>query len=529
MRNAVALPLVLLVASCVPTHPVGVLQREARKQDREWVKDYEKAPEDGRYWVHRTEVLAVAVDTIEGFAPLVEVTPDQVRSDWVYSSSGGIDTGGEWVDQERVRGRAVVAGEHELGLALNKRTETRKLRAGLDAGGWAGSETEWAVEEAQAELARLEALHLAQPRLEGDEDRFRRVATELSPKGYSVVTDEPGSLVIERYVTEGKASTNGKKNASWHSRSQIELAIEGNVVRPTLRAEHRFDTEEGPGEWEAAESTDAQRARAWVKALLADPRSGLVLGEPNRPTPPSVDREPTPAPKVARLRTLPEIQTIITNRAVETSTGDFRICTVGALLPPYNPAGGTWDVDPAMPEGGKVAASGPRTPGQILGEPVSQDRGIDSLPDTGTFKRELVLVEAFMAQANLTEHAMRLENELPGFTPLRLPSSPDTKGKVVAGARSVLEVIPDRMVATWTETCFEKRFESGLPMVAVELADAEESGPDEPIATCDLDLVTVITKGDQGVRCGDARIYFSVTYLFDEPQIELVGLPKIRE
>lgn len=517
------------LVGCVHAHPVNGLERDARKQDRAWASAVAEQPDDGRYWVHRTEAIAVAADAVSSFAPIVELDAERVRSDWTFTSDAGIDDGGEWHLQERARVLAEVRGDHALGVAFVNRVETRRIRAGLSPAGWAGGDAPWARPEVDQELARLEAEHLARPQLDGDEARLRRIATEHAPKGYGVVVDEPGRLTVERYLTQGATNKSGSKSASWHSRSQLELLItSGGIVDLHRKAEHRFDTDGTEGTWVPAESADELAARQWILALLEDPRSGLKLGAPLKNPPPAVNREPSAAPAVPKLRTMPEIQTLVANEALRTSSGDFRLCLVGALLPAANPAGGPWDPDPADPNASVMPAGAGRTPVSVLGASTSRDRTVAPLPDLGQTRREIPIVDDRAAQTALLDQAGALQRKNAAFSPLKLPMHPDVAGRFESGARANLPVVTDRLTATWDDACLEKRFDDGLPILVVELWDEEEEGPAEPLATCDLDLATALAKGDTGVDCGEVRVFLHATYLFDLPQIDLVGLPPAR-
>lgn len=529
LRPPIVWILTALVTGCVHTHPVNALERDARKQDKAWSSAVAELPDDGRWWVHRTEALAVAADAVASFAPVVELDADRVRSDWTYRTDAGIDDGGEWYLQERSRVQAEVTGDQALGLSMLIRTESRRIRAGLSPAGWAGGDAPWPRPEANDQLASLESAHLARPQLDGDEARLRRVATELAPRGYGVVVDEPGRLTVERYLTQGATNKSGSKSASWHSRSQLELLItQGGIVDLHRKAEHRFDTDGVEGTWTAAGSTDELAGRSWIESLLKDPRSGLKLGAPLRDAPPATRREPTAAPPIPTLRTMPEIQTLIANEAVRTNTGDFSLCLVGALLPVANPAGGPWDPDPADPNSMVLAAGAPRTPADLLGPATGKDRTVKPLPDLGQVKREIPIVEDRAAQTALQDQAGALQRKTKAFSPLKLPMHPDVAGRFESGARVALPVVTDRLTATWDDACLEKRFQDGLPILVVELWDQEDEGPTEPLATCDLDLATVLAQGDTGVACGEARLFLHATYLFDMPQIELVGLPAAR-
>ena len=143
MRPLLLPLLACLSTGCVHTHPVGMLERDARKQDREWTRAVEEAPEDGLYWVHRPEVLSVAVSAVGTFGDLVQVQAARVDSDWAYKVSSGIDENGEWHAQERERVLAEIRGSNELGLSMVKRSESRRIRAGLKPAGWAGGDAPW--------------------------------------------------------------------------------------------------------------------------------------------------------------------------------------------------------------------------------------------------------------------------------------------------------------------------------------------------------------------------------------------------
>lgn len=481
---------------------------------------------DEAYFVSAGDARSAAAAFLSRPDPPPEVGDRRVASDWGYAGTTHLDEQGEYYDQTRVRGvvslEAVGAETTVAGSAQNER---RRIRPTLEASPW----TSWAgpldLSPLRATMQRLEDGHLATVRSGDAPERLLGEFARMTPAGFSIVRQDESSVSVERTTTTRKDRERKGLWATWEARVTLTARVDEQTGRVVVesRLDHRFSTESAEGAWETAPEQNPAPALDWLADTL---RAALPAGEAryggellasvaqrNEP----IADPPTPPP----LRTMAQIETIITRRAFEQARGDFTVCVDHILVNPKGPGGYDWDVPGASLVLDAVEAGADGATG-AFGE-------LNAVAD----RQPLVAAAADGGMAWLTngtidrrqaESMARITVKVAGWTSRQLPTQPDVAGSVVIGERVFPLPETENAFRVDPGVCSDVHMAPGAPVASVSLWDVDLQYNDA-IGTCTLSSADVLDRGLTGVGCGYARVYTSARFKFSFAAIREIGLP----
>ncbi len=337
-----------LAAGCAPKNPEAALVRQMKKHDRAAAKRVPTAHQDDSFFVPAGDALASAAESFGKGTSVAEATDTSVAADWSYDGDVKLDEHGEFFIQRRRSPVMTIASKGvEVTVSGSTIRERRRLRPGKEPGDWKQTTDELDVAGARRALADLEERHLATVQADGPVDAALTDFEAELTAGFEVTERTAHGLTAQRIDTQ-RNEVKGGAWATWEARVTLAVAVEQETgaITVTGATDHRITTSELEGVWESASAADQALTIDWLARAL---RRGMPEGR-SRYGPallPAVAdavvgySEPPPPPP---LRTMDDIERIITERAWTTSTGKFTVCLDRVVVNSTSSSGQAWDV-----------------------------------------------------------------------------------------------------------------------------------------------------------------------------------------
>jgi hypothetical protein len=525
--SSIAIRVCLLVGalSGCAKHPVDVLLRESQRYDRK--ASWEKAVSlsDSSYFVPKSDALAAAVQDLGGES-VPEVTKNSAGTDWTYDGTIGVDrTAGEYYDQTRSRRVvAVVMVGPEVQVEGKKVAGKRRVSAAGSAGSWSDGSEGLELKNLHGTLSGLEQRHLRAMTAPAAA-RLLQDFESVLPAGYEIVERRENGLVAQRTVSKRKERERKGLWGTWDARTTLtaEVVPETKIVQVTERTDHRFSTEAGEGEWKAASTSSTADATDWLAAAMrsAVPSGRAAFGAPLLEPVETRSAALALPPTLPQLRTMKEIEEIITARAYETATGNFTVCVDTVLVNPKDASGEDWDL-PYATEVLSATTTGASAAGDALGQ-INDDtvvgQAAGDMVDAG-----LMYMTGGVLDKERAKVVAKLTAGLAGWTAKHLPVQPDVQGSLVIAGQDFSMGESEDSLTVKVDQCATADFRRGSVAFKAAFWDVDLSEHD-PIGSCTVSIESAIAGTVRGVPCGWTRVFPGVTYNFSFEQIEKVGLP----
>jgi hypothetical protein len=502
-------------------HPVDVLLRESQRYDRKASDERATSLSDSAYFVPKSDALAAAVQHLGGES-VPEVTKNSAGTDWTYDGTVGIDrAAGEYYDQTRSRRMvSFTTVGPEVQVEGKTLMGKRRLSAAGAAGSWSDASEGVELQNLRGTLSGLEQRHLGAMTAPAAA-RLLQDFESVLPAGYSIVERTETGLVAQRTVAKRKDRERKGLWATWEARRTITAVVvpATKIVQVMARTEHRFSTEAGEGEWKLASTSSTADATDWLAGAMrtAVPSGRAAFGAPLLEAVATRSAAFSQPPSPPKLRTMGEIEEIVTARAYETGTGNFTVCVDMVLVNPKDASGEDWDL-PYATEMLDVTTTGATAAGDALGQ-INDDTLLGQALDKGLlFMTDGVLnKQRAMVVAKLTAGAS-------GWVAKRLPVLPDVQGSLVIGGQEFSLSESEDSLRVKPDQCATADFRPGSVAFQAAFWDVDLYEHD-PLGSCTVKIQTAIAGRVRGVPCGWTRVFPGVTYNFSFEQIEKVGLP----
>jgi hypothetical protein len=503
----------LLAAGCLPKNTEAVLDRQAQSFDAEFSARTAAALLDERYLVTASDALAAAAATL--VAP-TRVTDDSAVSDWSYYGSYSIDPAGERVDQSRERVSLVVLPGTDCQVTTTRTVGQRTIVPG-HVGEWSEASAAAGLPATiAAELQRIERLNLSSVSTEQPGAFLEDLRASL-PAGFAVASENPGqALAAERITTQPRKKA---PIGTWTIRETLSATVGIGRVELASALAYRFDAPHGAGDWHARPAAPTDALVDWsataVRRAIEEQRVRL---ESHLPPALSVDRPPSTPPPVPRLRAMPEIRQIVSQRAYQTETGRFQVCLTHILVNPTS-EGGDWDLPGAAAALGLLGIAA----GTTARATDELNALLDAVPALGTAADDYLAMETggWVDRRQIAEIA-RVTERVAGWTQQALPVNPDVQGQATVAGRTWAIPLAENSLHLAPNLCAVADFRGDGIAAQVQLIDVDLQQHD-PIGQCTLALHEANSAG--GSRCGWARVFLTAEFLFSQDQIAVVGLP----
>jgi len=507
---------------------VKPLERQARKFDRKVGRSSPATYGDSAYFVPASDALAATVAALESTGTVVEVGRTTVGTDWSYSGTVDVDPQGEFYKQDRQRTVVRVGTtEPEVQLGGDKVVGSRVLRHNR-------TNVKWSEERQIADLSgvrnrmdQLERRHLGDMRASVAIKNVLQTFAQSVPEGFEVVETDGSRVVCERVATKEKTNERKGLTGKWEARERLIVQVDSDskLIRMSAETQHRFTTESEERDWAAAEHSNLSASIDWLAAAI---RRGMPVGkiEYGPALLAAVEQKRvglSDAPPPPTLRSIKEIEEIITQRAYQMGTGNFTVCLDQLIINPENNNGEAWDVPllaastELLDEGTSLIVS---AAGAINSYGDSQP-AIGMLMDAGMRAASKGTIDRKQAEAiaQLTAGVAGLSNAL-----VQNVASPEINGSFAVGPSSYpLRRTEDRLQSK-QGLCHTGNFNRANSSFALDIWDLDLEYHDH-IGRCSFNLPHIIKYGVSGFGCGYARVYMRATYNFSFEQIKVVGLP----
>lgn len=523
VRGSWVLVLLALTSACAARHPVDSLRREAKRYDRKTARESPTSESDERYLVPLSDAISATSTFLAQTAPVIEVSATQVGTDWTYGGAVGVDPTSEYFDQRRERSVVSLSqAGPEIIVSGSSVVGSRRIRPGGKSGAWDESQGQASIGSLRRNLDQLESSHLTQLHAKGSTTKLLGDFEASLPEGFEVTSKTADTLVAVRTTTSTKEKERKGFSATWERRDTLTVVVPkgDDALQVTLATEHRFSTESSEGSWEPAESMGRALPVDW---LVATARRGiparrmefgpaqLASTESRRPQ----FSQPPPPP---RLRTMKEIEEVVTLRAYQSATGNFTVCLDTILVNPKDPNGFDWDI-PGATETLNLA-SGAASAVSALNQFGDAYPPVGMLMDSG-----LMFVSEGSIDRKRAETIARFTREFSELGKQILPVGPDVAGQVNLAGNLYNLPSSENRVRVDPNQCVTTTFKRNSPTaMALSVWDVDLSYND-PIGSCTIPLSAIVNQGISGVPCGYSRVFASAVFNFSFDQIDVVGLP----
>jgi hypothetical protein len=509
--------LALILLSCSIVHPVTQLKIDALQHEKELEKEMGRSKEL-RYILHQEEAASITEGIVSDFAEVVHVTPELIESDWIYRKSKGVDDDGEWVILYRDRIVARIVGSYEKRIELDRVSQQQKFRANEVKTGWETEHFSYDTEKYMERFEKIENGHLQNLKLNGSFNKLKGAAKIELPMDFEMVQDG-NQLIATKIYSKEKEGKKGR-TAVWMYRHSIVLTLsdKGDQFSAQSFMEQRFDTEKEIGHWERRGFVDTRPMKAWVGRLLLKHSKLVSLTSSTLEAPTLKHFEKKLPPPISRLRAIDEVESIVTQRAMQNSTGEFEICLAGLVVNASPSEDRLWD----------PPAEGEDTEDLLDSMAVSED--VNLLAEKLSFMEE---GEEQGLQSVKRQKSIEFMNDLAEAARLgrdKMPHYPDVYGKIQIENQSKTVPREDDRNAPVFDYCFKQSFQYDEPLLGFSFYDQDPvESIEEPIGQCTVSLSLLHSNGPKGFACGDARLFVNTSFNFSLDQAELVGLPPLKE
>jgi hypothetical protein len=500
--------------------------RKLRVYDRQTANMVPSAYGDDRYFIPNNDMVTGTVNAIQKKYTTVEVSAGHIATDWAYSGVTEIDTGGEVYTQTRQR-HTVSFVQHgaEMGFSGDRYEGKRVFRPKSRPSQWTNVRDPANFTGVRSSLSSLERSHLAAVRAGKSIAAALQIFKDNVPHGYQIVEMTDDTVICERLLTTENVRKKRGVRGNWDAREQLILTIDSSTKNITVTAvtAHRFTRNGESSTWAKGAVGNYAAAVDWMANAF---RAGIPMGDfrygkhllTTTVAKKNGFAQPPAAPK---LRTMGEIQKIISARARATATGDFTVCLNTILISPKQPNNWWWD-PPIVSLPASIVA-------EVSNIVVDINATADQYPIIG------VAVDSVMeakSPVNRQQAALIAKifgtaaNGLKGKFPFEFP---DVVGQFRVGNSSYhLQQTRDTLISH-QDICHTTGFRDGYPLMGLYMADDDSSqlppSENEHIGSCNIALSDVLRQGPSGIPCQSGRALMNAEYNFSFGQIAVVGLP----
>lgn len=513
------------LAGCVPKHPVELLQRDAKKFEREFAKTQAETSKDSSFFVPVSDGTTAAAQLMAETQTVVDVGPTSVGCDWTYSGAVGLDEGGEYMEQ--ARSRLVAAFETtgaELVPLVTEISGRRVLRVD-EAADWSEARTKGKLPGLSERLGELELRHLKDIRVPGNPAELIADFARSVPPGFDLDVRTATVITVQKVSSKRRDKPKKEWWATWESRETLraEVDVDGKYLIVTSVLHHRYNTEEAEGDWSTAPTQNSAAAVDWTaNALrLAIPAGRASFAPALLASPAAEDRRFSAPPRAPRLRSISEVADVVRLRAFAQRRGDFTVCVDHVIVNPKSASGYDWDlpgVSEVVSASESLAAAGEEVVGE-LNAVAERQPIVAALADGG-----MAYLTGDTVDRRQLESILRVTKSVAGWTNKHLPVKPDLRGSLDVGGTVFPIDLHDDSLRIDPEACADLRLGGGGVIAALELWD-DDLSEDDLIGKCAIGPEDVFDRGLTGIPCGFARVYASAQFRFSLAQVKLLGLP----
>jgi hypothetical protein len=499
--------------------------RKLRVYDRQTSNTVPAAYGDDQYFVPNNDMVTGTVNAIQKEYTTVEISPRHIGTDWEYSGLTAIDTGGELHTQTRRR-HAISFVDYgaEMGFSGNTYVGQRVFRPKSRPSQWTEVSNPTMFTGVRSSLASLERSHLAAVRTGKSTAAALQIFKDNVPQGYQIVETSNDGLICERVLTTENVRKVRGVRGNWDAREQLILQIDSSTKDITVTAvtAHRFTHNGESSTWAKGAVGNYAAAVDWMANAfrLGIPMGDFRYGQQLLPTTITKKNGFTKPPTTPRLRTMGEIEKIISTRAVATSTGNFTVCLNTVLVSPKQPNTLWWDPPLVSLPASLVV--------EVSNIVVDINAAADQYPIIG------VAVDAGMAESPVNRQQAALIAKIFGKVANEVKNEfqfefPDVVGQFRVGNSSYhLQQVKDTLISP-QNICHTAAFRDGYPLMSLYMADDDSSqlipNENEHIGSCKIALSDVLRRGPSGIPCQSGRALMNAQYNFSFDQIAVVGLP----